>query len=186
MANWEPYDEHDGKVYPGTGKYSYSYITTEEIDNANSDAMKMASGFAPSSIGANIYLLNAVDINWKGIKVDGTEVKSAGHLGYLISNHGGEAVFNNSIPIMNTTQIDNALKTGNLPDNYISIPTADEIDKEYPTQPTSYNGNTDSEKYLNIIFNQIAALQQKVQELEDFKEYGVHSANNKITTMSYW
>ena len=184
MANWEPYDEHDSKVYPGTGKYSYSYITTEEINNANSGAMKMTSGFAPSSIGANMYLMNAIDINWKGIKVDGTEVKSAGHLGYLISNHGSEAVFNNSIPIMNTTQIDNALKTGNLPDNYISIPTTDEIDKEYPTQPTSYNGNTDSEKYLNIIFNQIAALQQKVQELEDFKEYGVHSANNKITTMS--
>lgn len=177
MANWEPYDERNGGIYPGTGKYAYSYITNEELNTANDGAMEMSTGFAPSSIGANMYLMNAVDINWKGIKIDGKEIQSAGHLGYLITNHGGEGTFTNSVPIMNSTQINDAILAGKLPDNYISIPTPDEIEQSY--LPTN-----DSEKYLNVIFTQIAALQKKVQELEDFKEYGVHSYNDKITTMS--
>lgn len=183
MANWKPYDERNGVIYPGTGKYAYSYITEEKLKTVNVGAMEMSTGFAPSSINANMYLMNAVDINWAGVKIDGTEIKTAGHLGYLISNHGGSNTFTNSIPVMNSTQIDNALKTGNLPDNYISIPTADEIEQSYI--PTTYNTtNNDAEKYLNVIFTQISALQQKVQELEDLKEYGVHSYNDKVTTMS--
>lgn len=178
-----PYNKYGDYESQGTGKYSYSFITANELNNETLDKSTVLNGFKLQNINDSSYLINAVDINWKGVRVDGVDVASSGHLGYLISNHGGNANFGGQIlgnggigiPIIDNEQLlfskANNIK---LPNKYINLSDSDDLMQQ----------KDDSSRYLDVILRELSALNKKVNELYLLKETGVHSAINEVTTMS--
>lgn len=170
--SWHPkrWNKYTNSYSDPTGKYSYSDITFDDIYNAGMSSTP--SGFMLSDLSSEQYLVNAVDINWKGIKIDGQDVQSSGHLAKLISSKSASG---NSIPIYEEDKV-----PSNINSSYISYPSPDEIMNSYPES----FGDSLSSRYIDVIFKQLRALQAKVEELEQFKKYGVHSENDGVTTMS--
>ena len=157
-------------------KYSYTDLTADEITAMSTGTAKFTRKLKRQTTWADQYLVDGVDINWQGVKVDGQDVLSSGHLGYLISQHNGEY----GIPVLNDEKITQLQEQGKLPDEYVYIPTSEEL-----TKPSGHVSDTElSGQYLDIIFSQIRALQAKVAELEQYRTYGIHSCNDDITTMS--
>ena len=69
-----PYNKYGDYESQGTGKYSYSFITANELNNETLDKSTVLNGFKLQNINDSSYLINAVDINWKGVRVDGVDV----------------------------------------------------------------------------------------------------------------
>ena len=81
MSTYTLYSE----TLPDYKKYSYTYLDAQTLQE-----MDAGAALAPSKLRLENYrqesgIIDAVDIDWKGIKVGDVEVQSSGHLAYLIS-----------------------------------------------------------------------------------------------------
>ena len=85
------------------------------------------------------------------------------------------------IPTFNYRQIETLSREGRLPDDYISVPTAEELSgyTETNTYTTSGDGY-----YLDVIFSTMRKLQAEIAKIKNTFNYGIYSYTDKDTAMS--
>ena len=182
MSNYTLYND----TLPDIKKYSYTYISADELKELDDGAALAPSKLRLPSYTMPTGIIDAVDIDWKGIKVGDVEVESSGHLAYLISNKasfdpGSIQVDSVGIPIFDKDMIDEM--GDDLPDKYISVPNPGEIADDASTK--MYYQQSGNGLYLDILFSSIRKLQAEVAKLRNSFRYGIYSMNGKDTAMSH-
>lgn len=183
MSKYTLYNE----TLPDYKKYSYTYLDAETLQR-----MDEGAALAPSKLRLENYrqetgIIDAVDIDWQGIRVGDVEVESTGHLAYLISQKSnsqqqiitGDGI---GIPVLDKDKIDELTSMQSLPDKYISVPNPNEIADE--TENKIYYQNSGNGYYLDILFSSIRKLQSEVAKLRNSFKYGIYSYNDEKTAMS--
>lgn len=153
-------------------------------------------------------LINAIDIDWNNayLPASGKHIITTGEMLHEVDNiitktdnvdnrvayienlietgqipgGGGSIETAAGIPIYTKDYIEEL--GDNLPDNYISIPSPDELDNKID-DPIQYS-DTGNGYYLDILFSTIRQLQAEVAKLRNAFKYGIYSYNDKETAMS--
>lgn len=183
MGRYNIYDEN----LPDIRKYSYSYITAETLQQLDETSAMVPAKIRLPNYRIDSGVIDAVDIDWQGIKVGDVEVESTGHLAYLISQKSNASSHGNvgdgiGIPVLDKEIIDELESNNELPDKYISIPTPEEID-QHIDDPIQYQSSGNG-YYLDILFSSIRKLQSEVARLKNSFKYGIYSYNDENTAMS--
>lgn len=168
-------------------KFSYSYLSDEEIYDMWKGQIPLGAKVKPFSYNSDHGVVDAIDIDWKGIYVGNQEVKSSAHLAYLINTYSRSVIsgdVSGTIPVLDDEML-SSLES--VPSKYVAVTTADE---PYKTVDTSLNTNGNYEYtakgglYLDIIFKTLRALQDEVTKLRNSFKYGIYSMTGKETAMS--
>ena len=146
------------------------FVTASEVD----ERIQHVVGAAPDALDTLEEIANALDNNEDLAGYLTSLIEEKADLSYVTNLYHQTNAKNDDIPIFDDSKIEALNELGELPDKYISIPSADTL--------LQSNG---SSRYLDIIFNTLRDLQAQVSKIQRTFDKGLISMTNEQTRMSY-